>query len=53
MGKVQKKKIVSVNFSRFVFCLVYTWRIGDAGLGLALYGPVQRVICEFKTASHI
>lgn len=24
MGKVQKKKIVSVNFSRFVFCLVYT-----------------------------
>jgi hypothetical protein len=52
-GQSPKKKIVSVNFSHFVFSLIYTWQIGDASLGLAPYGPVQRVIREFKTASHI
>jgi hypothetical protein len=39
MDKVQKKKIVSVNFSLAVFSLLFT--LDDACLGLALHGLVQ------------
>jgi hypothetical protein len=39
MVKVQKKKIVLVNFSDAVFSLLFT--LGDAGLGLAPPGLVQ------------
>jgi len=38
MDKVQKKKIVSVNFSHAVFSLLFA--LGDAHLGLAVHGLV-------------
>ena len=39
MDKVQKKKIVSVNFSHAVFSLLLT--LDDTCLSLALHGLVQ------------
>jgi hypothetical protein len=46
-----------------VFFLIYTWRFGNAGLGLAPYGPVQsnpflhilvwHFMREFKTNANI
>jgi len=38
MDEVQKEKIVSVNFSHAVFCLLFA--LGEACLGLALRGLV-------------
>jgi len=45
-GQSTKQEVLYVNFSHAVFCLLFT--LGDAGLGLALHGPVQCFIRHLR-----
>ena len=60
MGRVQKKKIMSVDFSHAVFSLLFA--LGDAGLGGCAWSGSERsglvwsssaLHIEFKMISHI
>jgi len=46
MDKVQKEKIVSVNFSHAVFCLLFA--LGDTCVGLAPHGLVWRFTVNLR-----
>jgi len=53
MDKIPENKIVSVNFICALFCPLFIWGFGDAGLSYNPHGPLQHFICVFKTFSHI
>jgi len=49
-GQSTKQEVLHINFSHAVFCLLFM--LGDAGLCLALHGPVQCFIHKFKVTSQ-
>jgi len=51
MDKLEKRKVVSVNFSHAL--LSFLTMLGDAGRGLDLRAPVQCFVCEFNMTSHM
>ena len=50
-GQSTKQEVLYSNFSHAVFCLLFM--LGDAGLSLALHGPVQCFIRKFKVTSRM
>ena len=51
IGQCTKQEVLYINFSHAVFCLLFP--LGDAGLSLALHGPVQCFMCKFKVTSRM